>query len=309
MRDGAAAGTDLHHLDHGNPQWQTGAFAEAPDACDLERARGLRLAIVDQADLRGGAAHVERQHVGDAAFARDGGGEDCATGGTAFHQADRETTGGFDRGQAAARQHQEHRCRYLEATQPVRKIAQIARHQRLHVGVGDRGGEAFPLAHLGRHFAGKRYRNIRQCFSQNVAGTAFVHRVDKGVEETDGDAFDAFALQDWYHCPHGCGVEWQQNVAFVVQAFGYGQAQVARNQRFGQHDVQVVLVVTALIAHRDHVAKALGGDQRGAGAFAFDHRVGGERGAVDDDADIAGSDAGGLQDAANARQHALLGCG
>ncbi len=111
MRDRAAAGADLHHLDHRNPQRQSGAFAEPPDPRDLERARGLRLAIVDQADLRGGAAHVERQHVGDAALPRDGGGEDRAAGGPAFHQADREAARGLDRGQAAARQHQEHRRR------------------------------------------------------------------------------------------------------------------------------------------------------------------------------------------------------
>ena len=59
MRDRAAAGTDLHHLDYGNPQRQTGAFAEPSDASDLEGACGLRSAVVDQADLRGGAAHVE----------------------------------------------------------------------------------------------------------------------------------------------------------------------------------------------------------------------------------------------------------
>jgi hypothetical protein len=82
-----------------------------------------------------------------------------------------------------------------------------------------------------------------------------------------------------------------------------------RDQRFRQHDVEVVLVVTAFVAHRNHVAKALRGDQCCAGAFAFDHCVGGEGGAVDDDADVAGNDAGGLQDAADAGQHALFGRG
>ena len=138
---------------------------------------------------------------------------------------------------------------------------------------------------------------------------AFVHRIDEGVEEADRNAFDAFALEDRYNGSDSGSVERQEDVAFVVETFGYGQAQVARHQRFRQYDVQVVLVVTAFVAHRDHVAKALGGDQCGAGAFAFDHRIGGERGAVDDDADVAGRDTGGLQDAADVGQHTLLRCG
>ena len=64
MRDRAAAGADLHHLDHRDAQRQAGALPEASDARDLEGARGLRLAVIDQADLRRRAAHVERQHVG-----------------------------------------------------------------------------------------------------------------------------------------------------------------------------------------------------------------------------------------------------
>ena len=54
----AAAGADLDHLDDRNAQWQTAALLEAVDARDLKGPVGLRFQIVDQADLRGRAAHV-----------------------------------------------------------------------------------------------------------------------------------------------------------------------------------------------------------------------------------------------------------
>ena len=63
MRDRAAARADLHHLDHRNAHRQAGAFQEARRAIDFVDARRIRLEILDQADLRRGAAHVERQHL------------------------------------------------------------------------------------------------------------------------------------------------------------------------------------------------------------------------------------------------------
>ena len=84
---------------------------------------------------------------------------------------------------------------------------------------------------------------------------------------------------------------------------------MAGDQRLGQDDVEVVLVVAALVAHREHVAEALGGDQGGTGAFALDHRVGGEGGAVHEDGDVRGGQAGGEQNGAHAFHHPLFGCG
>jgi len=59
--DRAAAGADLHHLDHGNAQRRAAALLETRAAIDLERARLERQAVVDQADLGRGPAHVKGQ--------------------------------------------------------------------------------------------------------------------------------------------------------------------------------------------------------------------------------------------------------
>src|SRR6516165_10753811 len=58
-RDRAAAGADLDHFDHRDAQRQPAALEKAVDPRHLEGARGLRLRLVDEADLRGRPAHVE----------------------------------------------------------------------------------------------------------------------------------------------------------------------------------------------------------------------------------------------------------
>ena len=60
-RDGAAAGADLDHLDDGHADGQPRALLESVRARHLELACDQRLAPVDDAGLRGGAAHVEGQ--------------------------------------------------------------------------------------------------------------------------------------------------------------------------------------------------------------------------------------------------------
>ena len=60
------------------------------------------------------------------------------------------------------------------------------------------------------------------------------------------------------------------------------------------------------MADLDHVAEPFGGEKGGSGALALDERIGGERGAVDDHADLAGLDARLRCDRAQSRQHAVF---
>ena len=151
MRDRAAPGADLHHLNHRYPQRQPGPFAKPAHPRHFKRARRLRLEIVDQADLRRRAAHIERQHIVQPAFARNLGGENRPARRPAFHQPDRETARGFNRRQPATGQHQKHRRLQPDRRQFLRQPPQIARHQRLHIRIGHRGGKPLPLAHFRRH--------------------------------------------------------------------------------------------------------------------------------------------------------------
>ena len=163
-RDGAAARADLHHLDHGDAQRQPAALEEAMRARHLEGPRRLRLGVVDQADLGGGAAHVEGEHAVEPALPRHVAGEDGAAHRPGFDEADGEADRRPDIGDAAARQHDVERADEACVPQVRLQLAQVARHDRLDVGVGAGGGEALVFAHLRRHLGRQRDRELGQRF-------------------------------------------------------------------------------------------------------------------------------------------------
>ena len=76
MRDASTACSDLDQFDGRNTDRQAAAFDEALLARGLEGVGDFGLAVVDDAELRRGAAHVEREHVPAAVVgAERGGGE------------------------------------------------------------------------------------------------------------------------------------------------------------------------------------------------------------------------------------------
>ena len=105
-RDRAAAGADLDHLDHGMRTGRPAALQEARGAVDLEQPRGVRLEVVDQADLGRGAAHVEASARVLAGAGRHLRRKDRAAGRARFDQPHREAPRRLDRGEAAARGHE-----------------------------------------------------------------------------------------------------------------------------------------------------------------------------------------------------------
>ena len=154
-RDRAAAGADLDHLDHRNAQGQAAALGEAIGARHLEQARGLRRAVVDQADLGGGAAHVEAEHAVEAALGGDAAGQNGATRRPRLDQANREADCGLQRRQATARHHHQQRAGETRLGQPGRQAGEIACHARLHIGIGAGRRQALVFANLGAHLGGQ----------------------------------------------------------------------------------------------------------------------------------------------------------
>ena len=247
----------------------------------------LRLAVIDQADLGGGAAHVERQHLVEAALAGQRRGQDGAAGRARFDQADRELARGLERGEAAARGDEEEGTAHAPLAQRLVEAAEIAVHHRLDVGVGDRGRPALVLADLGRDLAGQRDRYAGQQLAQDIARAPLVLAVEIGVHVADGDRLDAGSLELGRECPHRRLVERDQHVAAAVHAFRHAKAPFARHQRRRLPHEDVVLLEAVLEGDLDGIAEALGDDQRRLGALALDDGVGRERRAVDDQAEVA----------------------
>ena len=187
-RDRAAAGADLDHLDDRDAQRQAAALFEAVDARDLEGAAGLRLQIVDQADLRGGAAHVVGQHLVEPALPGDLGGEDRAARRARFDEPHRKADRGLDRGQPAARQHQEQRAGEPLAPQQRLEVGEVAAdHAAGHRRWRRRSRSARIRASPARPRSTSVIGTPGQMFGQDLAGAALMRRVGEAVQKADRD--------------------------------------------------------------------------------------------------------------------------
>ena len=118
--------------------------------------------------------------------------------------------------------------------------------------------------------------------------------IDVGMQQTDGDAFIRRVRQFVRQRHHRRPIQRDQHAARRLHPFAHHVAAVTWQQGGGQHEVQVVLFEPAFGPHFDHVAKALGRDQRRLCPPPFDERVGGQGRAVNDLGD-------------GARCHACLG--
>ena len=102
------------------------------------------------------------------------------------------------------------------------------------------------------------------------------------MQETDRDRRGTGAADCGNGVIERAIVERDRNLAIGLQPFPYAKTPLARHQRLRRRRTQVVTVVLQPLAHLDHVAMALGGEQRDFCSFALEQSVGGDRGAVHD---------------------------
>ncbi len=305
--DRAAAGADLDHVDDRRLDRQAGAFLEAMHARRFHHRRDLGAAVLDQAGLRRGAAHVERDHVGMAGGSAEERGGEAAAGGTALQHADREVARGLRRQQAAGGVHEAQLAAEAAGVQLALQLGDVAAHQRLHIGVGAGGVAALVLPQLRHHVGRDGDRDVGERRADDGRCLLLMRWIAVGVEEADGDRLDPFGYQALRHGAHLVGIERGQHVAVAVDAFRHLQAMAARHQRVGELQEQVVDVVALLGAHLQDVAEAARGDQAQARAGALDQGVGDQGGAVDHVADVGERELGGVQQFGEALQRADRG--
>ena len=133
--------------------------------------------------------------------------------------------------------------------------------------------------------------------------------VGVAVDEGDGNGFDAVLVEDGEGGVDGGFVERDEDASAVVDPLLHGEAKVARDEGRGAVDPDVVLLEPVLVRHFEGVAVAFGDDQGGFGALPLDDGVGGQGGAVDDEADGRGGDGRHLQDLADGVEDPVLGGG
>ena len=223
-----------------------------------------------------------------------------------FYQAHGEAGRCLQARQAAARGHQVDRLAEAELAQIALEPQQIARHEGTHVGVGDGRGGALVLARLRAGLARQRHTHARAHFGEDFADARLVRGIGVGMDQGHGDGLDIQLRQPPGDAAHRRLVQRSPHGTVHVHALRHRETQLAWHQRPRLDDVDVVLVEAALVGDLDHVAEAVGGDQRRARPLALDNGVGGERGAVHEHADVTEFQAGLGECAARALDHGHL---
>ena len=162
----AAARADLDQVDHRRADRVAAAPALA------ERRHRLRAhlhlggepqpPVLDQPDLGGGAAHVEREHVGVAVRRGHRPGRDDARGGPGLDHVDGPLLGRGRRHDAAVGLHHVERRGGAERGEPRLERVHVARHDRHDRGVHRGGAGPQVLAELRADLGGDRQPGLRQ---------------------------------------------------------------------------------------------------------------------------------------------------
>ena len=160
-------------------------------AVDLELLRDQRLAALDHAELRGRAAHVERDQVAHVAGRPERGRGERATRRPGLEQAHRKARRSRGRGDAAVREHDVQRPAEAEPLEPQLEIGEVLLDEPLDVDVRDRRRGALELADLGHDLAGDRDAQARRDRAHRGGRALLVERVREAVQERDGEGLDA----------------------------------------------------------------------------------------------------------------------
>ena len=166
--------------------------------------------------------------------------------------------------------------------EPRLQRGQVAAHHRADIGVDHRRAGALIFARFGQHLVADRQEPAGQRIAQDLGHRLFVRRIDVAVEEADRHRLDRALGEPGGERVRGADVERPDHLAPRPHAFGKLKAAAARHQRRRLLVERLVEARHADAAHLQHVAEALGGDQRGRRALAFQDRVGGDGGGVED---------------------------
>ncbi len=142
--------------------------------------RGFARRAVGQADVRGGAAHIESQHAAETAGPRGLEGSHHAARGTRKHRAHGMPAGVASREKSPVRLHDGN-----AELAGARQFAQIRFHQRTDVGIDHRGGAALILAKLRADLV--RGAEINTVPRERLRGRALVRGVLIRMQETNRD--------------------------------------------------------------------------------------------------------------------------
>ena len=283
--DRAAAGADRLDGHRGQPD---------RIVAELPLARRLRYAVGDEADVRGGAAHVKGERPRQLERAGQMRGRRHARGGARHGHCQWARPGGIDRHHAAGRVKEMNRNRAGLRREARHQVVDVTRGQRHHRRVEHRRARALVFPELGVDLA--RNRHVGEMRGDRSPQRLLVRRVCIRVEETDRHALDALAPEPLDDGGHFAEIERRQHRAVGPDALAHLGAKPARHEGLGLgRQIDPVEMRTVHTADLEHVAEAPRGDEADSVDLALDDRVGDERGPVGERGAAAGRAADGGQ--------------
>ena len=243
----------------------TPATTDSAVTCARRRARR---------DVGAGPAHVEGEHVPAAAPATNAAPATPAAGPERTHAAGRAAA-------VAASTTPPEDCMTSGSGSISREVAD-ERGREVRVRDGRRA--ALVLAELGQQLARERDAARPERLAQRLADPPLVLRVQEREEQADRDRLDPRRAHGLDRRRERPLVE-RHDDAVGPHPLAHGEPQLARDERRRAVRRQVVERGPVLAADLDHVAEALGRDERGAGAAPLEQRVRRDRRPVREHAD------------------------
>jgi hypothetical protein len=242
-------------------------------------------ALLREADVGGGAADVERDHVVVARLAPRPDPADDARDGTRHQQVHGPRDRALGCGDAARRGHQVEAGLHVHRRQLLLEPAHVARDARADVRVQADGREALVLAVLRQHLRRDGEKGIGELLADDLGDARLVLRLEEREEEADRDRLHARLLQPAHLLARPVLVERHEHGAVARDPLGHGQPVAAADDRVPlPRQILVVREVERLLVPRDveDVAVALGRDQADLRAVVLDDDVGRDRRSVED---------------------------
>ncbi len=302
--DAAAAGADLGKVDDRHPHRVAGALQPALGraAADLVLGGDGDLAVGDQARLGGGAAHVERNQIGEAELRPGEAGRDDPRRRPAFdrHRRHAQSLGHFEH--ATARPHYVKR-RQAEPHRRALEPVEIGGKQGADIGAHCRRADPLELADLRQDLARQVDADPGQCGPQSLAEAALMRVVEEREQQRYCDGVElGIANRRDDRVDLGLG-ERRHDFALGADALGNLEAPASRHQHVGRVLQQIVEIGARRAAQLQKVAKAARRDEPGARALFLEQGVGDDRRRVRQECDAGRVDALALDPARQPLDH------
>ena len=240
------------------------------------------IAFLDQRNIGGGAANIKSDQILPEAAFRERHARRNTTRRPRQRRARRQARRFFHRRHATMREDHENRPAIARLFQPPAQPRQITRDNGADIGIHRRGRKPFKFLDLRQNLSRGRNENPRQRLAQRLGGGVFVPRVAPGMEETHCNSFNIFLAQLLNGGIEGSVIQRDFHPPIRAQPFTHRKPQAARHQRGGGGQAHIVAFGLQPFAHFNHIAMPFRGEHRNLRPLAFQKRIGGNRGAMDD---------------------------